>query len=245
MPTLTSIEKQIANTQSKLAELAAQEAKLLALYDKEQKKAIKASNAAFNKLKAADKRVAVAKDVLAQIKLGALVPEAGKWAELEFNERLEVEDEDSYSSEKERLLTSSASAQDAVVKAESCNACALGAVFVSAIRLGNKLTCGQAGLDFDGTVFDLSHIENHLSKFFEPEQLALMEIAFEQGDGAFGVGDENVDEESEDEYTDVEYDIEPDATMKAIRFTKGINSPKKRMKKIMNNINANKGTFVP
>ncbi len=104
-----------------------------------------------------------------------------------------------------------------VIKDKKCTVCALGSLFVCAVDKLDKLKYG------DAYYIAQYEIHTYLKGFFAEDQLRLIESAFERDDFSY---DGNMD-------------------ISVIRlYTKGLNSPKTRMEKIMKNIIRNKGTFV-
>lgn len=119
------------------------------------KKTIKKWNTYFNSLSPAEKRVAIAKDVLEQIKANRLHAQTGTYFDLDTK------------------LESDQSIQ-ANLNDVRCNACALGGMMLSHIKYNNECTVGE-GDDINST-----YIKNKLTNYFDEGQLALIEIAFEQ-----------------------------------------------------------------
>lgn len=153
-------------------------------------------NLEFASLSNAEKRVQIAKDVLAQLALKKIQPEQGAYVESS--------------------------------NGETCQACALGALFVcTAVRTGNKLedvVLDAASDDY----FGFDHIREQLSPLFSEAQLGKIERAFE----GWGAGDEPSDT---NKY----------GSLMTEAYNDGISSPRVRMERIMRNIIANNGTFVP
>lgn len=99
---------------------------------------LKKRNAAFNALPPMKKRVAVAKDVLLQIKIGKLIPESFTYGEMSCA----IESSDNL-----QLILM----EDGV----SCNACAKGAAVLAKARLGNEVygNPGDAADDVSEEIF--------------------------------------------------------------------------------------------
>src|SRR5688572_19550646 len=118
----------------------------------------------------AQKRVAVARDVLKQLKIGKYNAEEGTWAEVfmakEFDEKKAIGCE----------------LQSFVKKAESCTVCGLGAVFVSLVRIDDrfKIRDGDVGYQRNFVLGDDTLIKR-LKAIFSREQLSMIEAAFEKG----------------------------------------------------------------
>jgi len=114
----------------------------------------------FSRLNAAEKRVAIAQDVLAQLKIGRYVAESGTYVSL-------VDGDDTKVKANQQFLTKppqfGASGQ--------CNVCAKGALVCSIVRLDKK---------FNKTVLQLaSDVNLVLRRFFGQENANVMEAAFE------------------------------------------------------------------
>ena len=172
-------------------------------------------NAAFRRLSASAKRVAIAKDVLAQIAARKYRATCGVYVD-----GLKTED-----------VPGETQLQEIVAgQRESCEVCGIGSVFMSAVRLGDNLTVGEAlsVAGYDSYVNE-SVMADKVREYFAPAQLALIETAFERG--PVGI--------SEDWHQDSA------APERAIRFGNRYRSATARLKAIMTNIVENEGTFVP
>lgn len=173
-------------------------------------------NEEFKKATKAQKRVMIAKDVLAQIKTKRYVGESGCWVQTNINATCEkdLKDEDSV----QELF--------AEKKIESCNVCALGGLFMSCTNLNNNTTVQDLKNEFyiGDLVADDDKISNGLNRIFTQKQLMLIEIYFEGSQGYFR------DNLSSDE--------------KAETFLENY-SDDERLEMIMQNIIDNNGTFKP
>lgn len=152
------------------------------------------ANAKFAKLTPAQKRVAVAKDVLKHLGEGTLVATKGDYL----------------------------SVYDTGPTGEECHACALGAVFACATILDG----GRKALTEDDSCLSSHTMVRELENagIFSTEQLRTIECAFE------GWGPD----------TSEEYGTED-----TLAFNRGVTRPRTRMARIMRNIIANNGEFVP
>lgn len=195
-------------------------------------------NKAFATLKPAEKRVAIAQDVLAQLTLKRFNAVAGIWL-ADSNDGEALLGPDQAKAKKADEL------QDVLAGIKECDGCALGGMFMCAVEKADKLKVNQL-LDFKGeddseesddeeNVYgdgveggedDGESLQvvgedalNYLGKFFSRAQLELIESAFEQGGGAYG--------------TEGEF------------FCEGIDDAGTRLRLIMENIVVNKGTFKP
>ena len=131
---------------------------------------IQKRNADFAKLSKAEKRVAIAKDVLAQIAAGKYVAEAGVYVETQ----IPVTQQDS-----DKQVCD-------LIEGKECHVCALGSVFVSAVKFADKLTVGDVEefpyvYDEDDPVNLNPFQSGYLTQFFSRGQLGLMECCFERG----------------------------------------------------------------
>jgi hypothetical protein len=192
-------------------------------------------NAAFEKLSPEKKRVQIAKDVLKALDTKAFLPRNGAFVigadgalgAIPLIERDTPQD----------LQVCEAAAFD------QCRVCALGGLFVTAVQRADKLTVRElrklegyersynladplVGLSDDSVV-------PYLERFFDKGQLFLIEAAFEGGRGWASAYDVDV------------FDLKEDDYFKAKAFCGDLKTPAGRMRRIMNNIIANNGTFVP
>lgn len=159
---------------SKAKKKAAKKAKVTKTTTRQRELArIAAKQRRFDAANAAQKRVMIARDVLELLETAAAFRKGvtrGIYVELK------VAPEDAKDPKQ---------IQYALYQPETyqgCGVCALGACFVSAVRLGNKYTpseeefvCDRFAPDYGGQFWD------HLEKYFAKEQMALIEAAFELG----------------------------------------------------------------
>ena len=142
---------------------------------------VEKQNAAFNRLTTLQKRVAIAKDAIAQIQSGKYKPTTGKYIEL--NNSLKI------------LGSGSKSLQDAFLNATKCQVCARGALFVSQICKGNKCSLSDIGLHESDRYINLYNFKDHESKIWDEETIYLIESCFEKREMC---------EESSVAYSDIE-----------------------------------------
>src|SRR6185369_2611606 len=130
----------------------------------------------------AEKRIAIAKDVLKQIKLRTYKPKAGTYVEI--------------SQEIAKTIPRSADVQlqDMLPKIKDCKVCALGACFMSSVRRFNGYSTGAANLGsvelsgYAEPITSTSHkmgsweTREQLRRFFSDKQLNLSECWFEGWD---------------------------------------------------------------
>lgn len=120
--------------------------------------------------KKAAERVAIAKDVISQIRAKRLIAMSGTYLSAADNNWLTqfgVYDEDMTDLDEE-------SKNQQVVPPTKCNVCALGAVFVSALDRNDRLKVGDFA-PYPGQ----DDLHNYLKRWFTLNQLYLMEEAFE------------------------------------------------------------------
>lgn len=158
----------------------------------------------FSRLSQAGKRIAIAKDVIAQIKSKLFNIETGKWARVDI-----IDDNDMV--DKQSLLAGG------LPRKFQCNCCAVGAAFLSSIRLFNV-----ASFDADSEVQQFDAF-NQLATYFDRDQLKMIEEAFELGGGACSTN-------SRDE---------------TVKFGDRYDDETKRALAIFTNIVKNRGTFKP
>lgn len=180
-------------------------------------KRTKEANALFSKMSPPERRVAIAKDVLLQLKSKRYKATSGIY--IDFKNPL---------IEYDNVADLSDAPLCALSEGVKCDVCARGAMFMSACGLFDKLTASDMNMDADYSStldgFD-SEFQKYESRFFSRAQLALIEAAFEGND----VQDKLSAKEEE-------------AARKWYKAHKG--GAAVRLKAIMNNIIRNKGTFV-
>ncbi len=200
-------------------------------------------NKIFSAATAAEKRVLVAKDVIAQIKLKRVVPASGVWIDPKRYEPLNLVGDETVAAQsiQRDLLTG---------ELDRCSCCALGAVFVSCTLFNNQTTVkdlDNARFGLGDSVEEDEKLSNGMNRVFSRAQLALIEQAFESGHGQFGLdlgADEDVDsvDLGDDEAVD---SVVPAATRKLLLWQKKYPDDKDRLIAIMKNIIENNGTFKP
>jgi hypothetical protein len=180
-------------------------------------------NTKFEAASKDEKRVMIAKDVIAQVRKDFYVPSYGTW--VAFSEFLPA------ATSLQKILTKK--------KDFSCKVCAMGGLMLSAVKYNNSVTLGNdraAAIyyaDAGGAMCDLDDsASKNLRKFFIPSQLDLIEAAFEVGEGAVGLPINKISRRYK-------------STSAAIAFGENYPDPKNRIIAIMKNIIKNNGTFVP
>lgn len=201
---------------------------------------IKRANEKFAKLTPAQKRVAIAKDVLLQMNTGFIKPKSGVWAD--FSKELPENKPDM-------------ELQSFLETQKGCDACGLGSLFVCAVKLFDNLKVGEVienikqdtkeadphgpedDIQTDGIT--VKTILSYLGKFFSKDQLEKIESAFEEGGGYFSDNNEKF--------------VQTPASISAGHYFNHINdklcnlnedlSTELKLKLIMQNIIKNNGTF--
>lgn len=157
----------------------------------------------------AEIRVAIAKDVIAS--LNKIIPTNGIYFGID------------YRFDRTQLTKKKNSKVLAEKLKKNCEVCALGACFISAVKLTNEWDF--SGLRFSGGYPKLT-LEAKLLDYFTQEQLELIECAFERC-SSFG------------------HNLEYEKAANAASFKENIEDPTERLEAIMKNIISNKGSFRP
>ena len=152
-------------------------------------------------------RVLIAKDVLSQL--------AAKKINAKEGDYISVCNSDFYDAIGKQLID--------ILPEIQCDCCALGASMISLVRAENDFKIPI------GTAYDIGKrsFEKNLLKYFDKNQLILIESAFER-------------ESFAEDF--VEYNT---GMVNAVRFGESFLTDLGRLKGIMNNIIKNKGTFKP
>jgi hypothetical protein len=206
--------------------------------------------AIFKKASLAEKRVLIAKDVIAQIKAKKIKPESGTFVSVEkvkgFISSSEADKRTgAWNYAMNRLSDSAGSEADVrhlylENTIQQCSCCALGGLFMSCTLYNNNTTVDNlsyAGDDIGDLLVGASHAEslpNGLNKFFSLAQLKLIEQTFEGDNGAVLSGMDDGTGETVDEFSP-----------QAEAFYNKYKKPKDRLVAIMQNIVKNNGTFKP
>ena len=174
----------------------------------------------FSKLSKSQKRVAIARDVLEQIKQEKYVANTGSYISyMTFNGGEYI---NKYEDIKKNFK-----------KINNCRVCAMGACLLSATKFANKLSFGDIGDSIDGLHND--KVKELFASIFSPLQLLMIETAFEKKHEGTRVGVRLFDMDK------FNYDGE---LRKCVAFCDSYH-PQDRMIAIMKNIIKNKGTFKP
>jgi hypothetical protein len=205
--------------------------------------------AIFKKATVTQKRVLIAKDVIAQIKAKKIKPESGSFVQVEkvkgFISSGEADKRTgAWNYAMNRLSDSEGS--DADVRQlyldntiQQCSCCALGGMFMSCTLYNNNTTVDDlcyAGADIGDVILEAgdNSLPNGLDKFFSVAQLKLIEQTFEGNQGAINSSTDDGTGEIIDKFSP-----------RAEAFYTKYKKPKDRLIAIMQNIIANNGTFKP
>lgn len=180
----------------------------------------------FEELSKDQQRVEIAKDVLLQIKKEFITPNSGSY--LHF-----LKAEDHSSCDKFQEIISK--------KVQKCQACAVGAMFVCAVK--NYNSCELTGSPWDSTWYD-REMRNHLKKYFTLNQLHLIELYFEGEDVGGWFSKNKTQEELSDIFHKNMLSIFGNEEGYLSRSAWD-NFYRTVMQEIMKNIIANNGTFKP
>lgn len=217
------------------------------------KRRVARENKAFEKLTPAQKRVAIARDVLAQIEMKKFVPVNGTWL-TDYNDA----EEELFSL---KDVKDNKELRDVLNKKETCTGCALGGLFMCAVKrvdalkihdlvavkeakeaVKNSYTTYGSNIDnhlHEGKSIDMGDIIKYFAKIklFSKQQSELIELAFENGGGGFDAEEVENGAAAEDFF--FIRDKQNDQVLHRIE------NPTDRMRLIMENIILNKGTFNP
>lgn len=207
-------------------------------------KAFRARNARFNAATLAEKRVIIAKDVIAQISKKTMIPKEGAWVRINAENKINGYSI-AYPNGKASYELNDAEKQQAedirneqicdLVGAQgvSCTVCALGSLMLSLVRYRNNVTVR----DFEQNAFEYDRIhrgnedKTGITKYFTNAQRILIESAFEKGCGFFR-NDRNIS-------------IGEKKVARAVKFGEKYEDKTKRLVAIMKNIVTNNGIFKP
>lgn len=177
----------------------------------------------------AEKRVAIARDVLRQLAARKFIAESGVYCSIDDADAQKID------------ATSSDDLQKALKKVKRCNVCALGAAFVSSVLKFDEMPINLSGIgaspkyadgsQYVDTEVDTIAMRIHLRKIFSAKQLAIIECHFE------GWG----------QVTDSMFMPQSQGVAgsdKAVAFHNKHPNAKKRLAVIMQNVIDNGGTFV-
>lgn len=186
---------------------------------------LSAKNKAFWAKSKDQQRVAIARDVLSQLKKATIIADRGTYFKVCANQDIET-------TEKLDDLLKSFKKDKA-----TCEVCGIGACFVGLVNLGNNaksksFISNKIITDWRPVEIDDSKMRRLLRKVFHSTQLTLIECAFEKS---------FVFLDSDAKKNNVEYETRE----KAMSFGDGYDTDEARLIAIMQNIIKNKGTFIP
>ncbi len=197
---------------------------------------IVADNEAFERAGPAKKRMMIAADIIARLKATQFVATSGEWTRLDRSKELANEES------VQTLLNE---------QGIKCECCGVGAVMLSCVAFKNNVTVSDAsgrGLDWGFIATDSVEDKSGVMEVFSKRQLAMIETAFEQGEGYYGPDNDNVAGLHDLEGNRIKRD-EADISLADYRAAKKFANrqpdPEKRLVKIMKNIIAHRGSFVP
>lgn len=179
-------------------------------------KRIEKENKKFQKLSPRKQRIAIAEDVVEQVKVRAYLATTSLYVQ---SSTLEDAIDGKWNEEK-RTYTGGIDLQTALLKGvPDCQVCGLGAAFCSMARLGDQVELSDA-----------DNIHDTLEPIFGAHQLALIEYAFE-GDDAGGTSEDAGMSEEEMEA--------------CVNFHEKYPDDNKRLRAIFKNVIKNDGSFEP
>lgn len=183
--------------------------------------AVKKKNNEFNALPMSQQRIAIARDVLAQVAVGRLIPSGVNYFVGDYATFADADGD--------------AQLDEVFSGITSCEVCALGSMFFCGVERANSLKVNDAGIR-SGTLGS-GATYRYLSKFFDHGQLEQIESAFERSNMSVR-GEVSVDVQRSiafgtyiDNYVGVDLDYRQRATL--------------RLQFIMENLIANGGYFNP
>lgn len=208
-----------------------------------------------------EKRVLIAKDVIAQIRANRYLVRTGTWAELYnktgtnlFNRFLQTESRVSYplDAPSDKRPEKDAQVQSLFLDGTvaTCECCALGGIMMSCTLYNNNQTLHDF-CDNDSHVGDVVNdkekFANGLHRIFSRQQLALIECAFEGGKGGFSAVLDDYFDDEEDFFTvdPLLANLPRETLTRAVSYADKYPVPENRMIAIMRNIIKNNGTFKP
>ncbi len=140
---------------------------------KSHNKKITKNNAAFEKLSPSEKRVQIARDVIAQLKSKRLDANYGTW--LDGYDKSLFDNSD---------LEKDSDLKDILAKTETCIGCAVGGLFMCAVKRADSPIRVSNLFEVDSYQLGMNDAFSYLKKFFSEDQLELIECAFERNNGA-------------------------------------------------------------
>lgn len=131
-------------------------------------------------------KIAIAEDVIAQIKARKFKPTCGIYVDGTILEGLNEGDD------------LQAQVQD-LRKGQPCGVCAIGAAFLSCVNLNDGYEIHEADIDYN--YIDDSRMRQTLEKFFSEEELSVIESSFEcKSDFLYDIGSNDLADEFENSF---------------------------------------------
>lgn len=180
---------------------------------------ILAKNEAFNSMSKTKKRIAIAQDVIDMLNTKKIIANSGKYI-------LGLDHVDQDIDAQQLMLKN---------KFPQCDTCAWGACVLAIAHLGDSLTVGDLNEMQEDPDYAYK-VKNKVLSIFTPEQVAMIEAAFEKTETylAFGGSVNNSSNYVED--------INLNSSSE---FGRSFNTDDERLRAIMQNIVDHKGTFQP
>lgn len=179
-----------------------------------------------------ERAVLVAKDIIAQVEVGMYKPRRERYLNLGYGERPEL----GWDVLRDAIEVGLDVKENFHLIPKGCTACAIGATILSCTHLGNKLKFSDLRLSAMGVnSLNNTSIKELLESVFSPEQLLMIETAFE------GWNDDS------DRYAKnlLGVRLEPSVSRACDDFHNMYNTSYQRILAIYQNIIDNNGVFVP
>lgn len=201
----------------------------------------------FSRLTKAAQRVAIAQDIIAQLKAKKAIAKSNVF--LAFNGISE-----------EEVGESCSTLREVRSKVDKCSVCAIGAIMLSQLNINGDIGLdainiydyfGNFAVDARKEYSDRNELSPYVTKYFKPYQLQKIEIAFELGGGAFFVKNYLRGESCGDSWEEFNANADTGVVISeqdardAVKLGKRYKNITNRMIAIMQNIIDNKGEFVP
>lgn len=184
-------------------------------------------NEQFASMSPAEKRVAIAKDVLETIRTNAIIPMSGTYIDVMYAKEFQ-----------NPKFSALVGVQETLGRAVECSVCAVGSMMISKCRINGDSKVISSS-HWSGSCNSQHLLYEDLGQYFDNQQLALIESAFERDSGFCSdhVNDEEPDEKVCKELMEL--------ATRAEDFGFAYEDDSDRLKAIMQNIVDNQGTFNP
>lgn len=191
------------------------------------------SIAQFKKLTVANKRITIAKDVIAAIRSHVYEPETGKYIHL-------FQVKDKWWSPEDYENTD---IQKELPKMKRCEVCAMGSCILSITKYENKLQFNDVGRNIEHFTTETSDL---IAEVFTPEQFAMIEIMFEgEYTGVCYRADEEVGQMDNYGRDKLGAKVSDNEAIQCIKFKRRFKRDRDRLIAIMTHIIDMKGDVVP